>query len=42
MKRIKAFTLAEIFVVFGLIVLTALLVIPNLVEDNKKLDSISK
>lgn len=42
MKKQNAFTLAEIFVVLGLIVLTALLVIPNLIEDNKKLDSISK
>lgn len=42
MKKQRAFTLAEISIVLGLIVLTALLVIPNLIEDNKKLDSISK
>lgn len=42
MKKQKAFTLSEILVVLGLIVLTALLVIPNLIDDNKKLDSISK
>lgn len=38
----KAFTLTEILVVLGLIILTALIVIPNLIEDNKKLDIISK
>jgi len=42
MKKKLAFTLMEISVVAGLIFLTALLVIPNLVEDNKKLDIISK
>lgn len=42
MQKNKAFTLVEIAVVFGLILLTALMVIPNLIEDNKKLDIISK
>ena len=41
MKKKSAFTLMEISVVAGLIFLTALLVIPNLIEDNKKLDIIS-
>lgn len=42
MNKYKAFTLTEIFVVFALIVATAAFVVPNLLEDNKKLDSISK
>lgn len=42
MKNKKAFTIPEISVVLGLIVLTAFLVIPNLIEDNKKIDIISK
>lgn len=42
MTKLKAFTLTEIAVVFGLIIITAALVIPNLIEDNKKLDIISK
>lgn len=42
MKKYNAFTVAEISIVFGLIILTALLVIPNLIEDNKKFDIISK
>ena len=42
MYKYKAFTLTEIFVVASLILLTAALVIPNLVEDNKRLDTIAK
>ena len=42
MQKNKAFTLVEIVVVIGLIVLTAIMVVPNLIEDNKKLDIISK
>jgi len=42
MNKNKAFTLMEIGIIVGLIALTAALVIPSLVEDNKKLDIISK
>lgn len=42
MYKNKAFTLTEIFVVILLIVITACLVISDLIEDNKKLDTISK
>ncbi|MBR2525862.1 type II secretion system protein [bacterium] len=42
MNKYKAFTLSEIFVVLALIIATAAFVIPNLLEDNKKLDTIAK
>ena len=42
MKKIYGFTLAEVAIVVGLIFLTALLMVPNLVEDNKKIDIIAK
>lgn len=42
MKKNCAFTLTEISVVAALIVLTAIFIIPNLIEDNKKLNIISQ
>lgn len=42
MKKIHGFTLAEIAIVIGLIILTLLIVIPNVVEDNKIVDIIAK
>ena len=42
MEKRKAFTLIEIAFVLGLITLTAIILIPSLIEDNKKLDVISK
>ncbi len=38
----KAFTLVEIIIVFMLILLTAYLVIPSLVEDTKQIENIAK
>ena len=42
MKKYTAFTLTEIVVILVIIAITALIVIPNLIEENKKLDTISK
>ncbi|MBQ3310821.1 hypothetical protein IJG72_01955 [bacterium] len=42
MNNHKAFTLIEILVIFLLILLTAIILVPNLIEDNRKLDTISK
>lgn len=42
MRKKVAFTLVEVLLVLGLILLTASVLIPNLIEDNKKLDIISK
>ena len=42
MNKNRAFTLTEIFVVLALTIATAAVVVPNLLEDNKKLDTISK
>ena len=42
MKKIYGFTLAEISVVLVLIILTFILVMPNIIEDNKKIDRITK
>ena len=36
MKRQYAFTLVEIIVVISIVVLTAIILIPNIIDDNKK------
>lgn len=41
MKK-QAFTLVEIIVVLSIIVLTAIILIPNIIDDNKKLHTISQ
>lgn len=42
MKKLSAFTIVEIVVVFCLILLTATFVVPELIKDNKKLNTISQ
>lgn len=42
MKKNNAFTLAEISIIFLLIVLTVVIVLPHLIEDNKKLTAITQ
>lgn len=42
MKKLSAFTIVEIIVVFCLILLTAIFVVPELIKDNKKLNTISQ
>ena len=42
MKKNNAFTLTEIAVILFLIILTVLLVLPHLIEDNKKLNAIAQ
>ena len=41
MKK-QAFTLVEIIVVISIVVLTAIILIPNIIDDNKKLHTISQ
>lgn len=41
MKK-QAFTLVEIIVVVSIIILTAIIMIPNIIDDNKKLHTISQ
>lgn len=41
MNKYKAFTLPEIFLVLAIIIATAAFVVPGLIEDNKKLETIS-
>lgn len=42
MKKFSAFTIVEIVVVFCLILLTATFVVPELIKDNKKLNTIAQ
>lgn len=42
MKRQYAFTLVEIIVVISIVVLTAIILIPNIIDDNQKLHTISQ